>query len=177
MNILILGLGNILLSDEGVGVRVVEAFQERYEVPEGVEVIDGGTSGMDLIDLIERRDHLMVIDAVRTGDPPGTIIRLRGDEVPAFFRSRISPHQLGLSDVLAALKVLDTEPRGLTLIGIVPVELDLGLDLSPAITEKLPQILDMVGTELAALGIAVSAKKGSRHPANAVPGPGTPPRN
>lgn len=85
-NVLVLGVGNILLSDEGIGVRVVEALQQRYRVPEGVEMVDGGTCGMDLLDLIAGRDHLILVDAVATGGPPGTVVRLEGDEIPALFR-------------------------------------------------------------------------------------------
>ena len=152
MTILVLGLGNILLSDEGVGVRVVEALQQRYRIPDGVDVLDGGTSGMDMLDLIAKRDHLIVIDAVSTGDPPTTVIRLTGEAVPAFFQSKISPHQLGLSDVLAALRLLESEPAGITLIGIIPAALDLGLELSPTIAAKLDDLVAMVTEELATLG-------------------------
>lgn len=152
MTILVLGLGNILLSDEGVGVRAVEALQDRFDLPAGVEVVDGGTSGMDLLDQIAGREQLIVVDAIATGAPPATVVRLAGDEVPAFFRTRISPHQLGLSDVLAALRLLEAEPAAITLIGIVPDVLDLGLELSPAVGARLDTLVDMVAAELAAAG-------------------------
>jgi hydrogenase maturation protease len=156
MTILVLGLGNILLSDEGVGVRVVEALQERYRIPDGVDVVDGGTSGMDMLDMIANRDHLIVIDAVNTGEPPTTVLRLTGEAVPVFFRSKISPHQLGLSDVLAALRLLEAEPAGITLIGIVPAALDLGLELSPTIAAKLDDLVGMVRAELDTLGFPLA---------------------
>jgi len=152
MTVLVLGLGNILLSDEGVGVRAVEALQRQYRIPDGVDVVDGGTSGMDMLDMIANRDHLIVIDAVNTGEPPATVMRLTGEAVPVFFRSKISPHQLGLSDVLAALRLLESEPAGITLIGIVPAALDLGLELSPTIAAKLDDLVGMVRAELDTLG-------------------------
>ena len=152
MSVLVLGLGNILLSDEGVGVRVVEALQARFRIPDGVDVVDGGTSGMDMLDTIDGRDHLIVIDAVSTGAAPSTVVRLTDEDVPAFFRTKISPHQLGLSDVLAALTILDSAPAAITLIGIVPVALDLGLELSPTIAARLDDLVDMVRTDLATLG-------------------------
>ena len=158
MTVLVLGLGNILLSDEGVGVRVVEALQARYRIPDGVDVIDGGTSGMDMLDLMANRDHLIVVDAVNTGEPPTTVIRLAGEDVPVFFQSKISPHQLGLSDVLAALRLLEWEPAGITLIGIVPAALDLGLELSPAIAAKLDDLVAMVRAELDTLGFDLTPK-------------------
>jgi len=153
MNILVLGLGNILLTDEGVGVHAVEDFEQRYIVPEGVDIVDGGTSGMDMLDMMTDRDHIIIVDAVRTGAPPATVVHLAGDEVPAFFRTKISPHQLGLSDVLATLTIMDREPGGITLIGAVPVDMGTALGLSPAIAEKVPEMVDLVVTELAALGV------------------------
>lgn len=153
---LVLGVGNILLADEGVGVRVVEAFQQRYAVPEDVEVLDGGTAGMDLLDALSSRSHIVIIDAVRTGAEPGTIVRLIGSEVPALFSNRISPHQLGISDVLAILRLVDQEPEHIALIGIVPLDLELGLALSDAITAKVDEMADLVAAELRRHGFAVT---------------------
>ncbi|MBK8908663.1 MAG: HyaD/HybD family hydrogenase maturation endopeptidase [Rhodospirillales bacterium] len=152
MSILILGVGNILLSDEGIGVRVVEAFEKRYAVPEDVEIVDGGTAGMDLLDVIEYRDHVIVVDAVKTGRPPGTVVRLTGDDVQGFFRTKISPHQLGLSEVLAALSLLDASPGGVTIIGVEPLDFSTSLDLSPTIAAKLDAMVEMVAEDLTALG-------------------------
>ena len=111
MNILVLGLGNILLSDEGVGVRIVEALEASHDLPDGVEVLDGGTSGMDLLDMVAERDCLIVADAVNAAGPPGRLIRLEGENIKVLFETRFSPHQLGLSDMLAALCLIDKAPR------------------------------------------------------------------
>ncbi|MBL8660942.1 MAG: HyaD/HybD family hydrogenase maturation endopeptidase [Rhodospirillales bacterium] len=145
---LILGLGNLLLSDEGIGVHAVGALVEQVQLPPDVEVLDGGTSGMDLLDQIAARVHLIVVDAVKTGRPPGSVVRLTGEEVPAFFQSRISPHQLGLSDVLAVLRLMDCAPERVTVIGVEPVCLDLGLALSPAVAACLPEVLALIRAEL-----------------------------
>lgn len=147
---LVLGLGNILLSDEGVGVRAVEELARQDPLPPDVEVLDGGTSGMDLLDQIAGRAHLIVIDAVRTGRPPASVVRLAGEEVPAFFSSRLSPHQLGLSDVLAVLRLMDAAPARITVIGVEPVCLDLDLELSPAVAARLPEVVALIHAELAA---------------------------
>jgi hydrogenase maturation protease len=152
-NVLVLGAGNILLSDEGIGVRVVEALQQRYQVPEGVEILDGGTCGMDLLDVIAGRDYLILVDAVNTGSPPGTVVRLTDDEIPAVFRTKSSPHQLGLQDVLALLRLLDASPARVTVIGVQPASLDLGLELTPLIAARLDEMVDMVADELAAIGL------------------------
>lgn len=158
MNVLVLGVGNVLLSDEGVGVRVVEALVEHFDLPEGVEVVDGGTSGMDMLDMIGDRDHLILVDAVRSAGGPGCVVRLSGDEVPAFFRTKISPHQLGISDVLAALRLLEKEPKGITLIGVQPLDLRTSLELSPPIAAKVERLVEMVVDELASLGFTVRPK-------------------
>lgn len=138
---LVLGLGNLLLSDEGAGVHVAQALQALAPPPEGVEIVDGGTSGMDLLDTIARRDRLTVIDAIRADAPPGTIVRLDGDAVQAFFRTRISPHQLGLSEVLAVLALTDEQPHEVEIIGIVPEDLSLGMTLSPSVAAACERVI------------------------------------
>ena len=153
MNVLVLGAGNILLSDEGIGVRVVEALQDRYQVPDAVEMLDGGTCGMDLLDVIAERDHLIIVDAVNTGSPPGTLVRLHDGQIPAVFRTKSSPHQLGLQDVLALLGLLETAPRHVTVIGVQPASLEIGLALTPAIAARLDELVEMVADELATLGL------------------------
>lgn len=153
MSILVLGVGNILLRDEGVGVRAVEALLARHVLPEGVEAIDGGTAGIDLLDLIAGRDHVILVDAVRGGRAPGGLVRLAGDEIPALSRARLSPHQLGLPEVLATLRLLGEAPGGLTLLGMEPADLDGGLDLSPEIAARLGDLVAMIVAELARLGV------------------------
>lgn len=152
MNVLILGLGNLLLSDEGVGVHAVNALQQRFQLPEGVDALDGGTSGMDLLDSIAGRDHLIVCDAVRSDELPGSVHRFDGEAIAAFFATRISPHQLGLSDVLANLELLGERPRHVTIIGVVPADLSLGTELSPAGREGMEQSIDFILEDLAAIG-------------------------
>jgi hydrogenase maturation protease len=156
--VLVLGLGNILLGDEGVGVRVAEALEAGYDFDPAVDIVDGGTSGMDMLDIIADRPHVVVIDAVNTGDRPGTLVTLTGEAAPAFFRNRISPHQLGLSDLLGALMLMDRSPRGLTLVGCVPESLDTSLDLTPRIAARLPEMVAMTVEALAGLGVRAVPK-------------------
>ena len=153
-----LGLGNILLRDEGVGVRVVEALAERYVLPAGIEVVDGGTAGMDLLDTLAGCDHLLICDAVRTGGPPGSVVKLAGDQIPALFQTRCSPHQLGLSDLLATLTLTGEAPATLTLIGIVPADLGLGLELSPAVAGVVGPAVECLAAELRGLGYPLALK-------------------
>jgi hydrogenase maturation protease len=153
MSILILGLGNILLEDEGIGVRTVEALQAGWRLPDSVVTVDGGTAGMDLLDTIAGHPHIIVVDAVRTGAEPGSIVVLEGDAVPAFFKGRVSPHQIGLSDMLAALRLQDEEPESVTVIGCVPFSMRTTLDLSPAMAARLPDMVAGVLAALARLGV------------------------
>ncbi len=95
MRILVLGVGNILLTDEAIGVRIVEALEQRYTLPDFVEILDGGTAGMELLGDMASRDHLIIADAiVSKKNAPGTIMVLRDDEVPALFTNKISPISL-----------------------------------------------------------------------------------
>src|SRR3990172_52879 len=154
-SVLVLGLGNILLQDEGVGVRVVEQLQRRYRIAGAVEVLDGGTAGMSLLEHIRNRDHLIVVDAVKTGQVPGTVITLSGDEVPAFFQSRVSPHQMGLADMLAALELMGEKPADVTVIGVEPKDLDVGLELSDLISARMDALVERLVGKLRSLGLEV----------------------
>ena len=155
--VLVLGMGNLLLEDEGLGVRALEVLQQRYEIPTEVELLDGGTTGMGLLDDISGREHLIVLDAVQTGDPPGTLVRLAGDDVPVYFGMRISPHQLGLSDVLATLELSGEKPAEVVVLGLVPQSLEMDLELSELIAEKLGALVESAVTELERLGYPVGS--------------------
>ena len=152
--VLVLGMGNILLEDEGLGIRALEVLQRDYEVPPGVELLDGGTTGMGLLDDIGGRDHLLVLDAVQTGEPPGTPVVMRGSDVPVYFGIRVTPHQLGLADVLATLELSGEQPGSVTVLGLVPQSLELTLELSELIRSKLGALVRLAVDELTALGYA-----------------------
>ncbi|MCM8596864.1 HyaD/HybD family hydrogenase maturation endopeptidase [Accumulibacter sp.] len=159
MRVLILGVGNVLLSDEGLGVRLVERLPSVCALPSTVEVLDGGTSGMEMLEQLEDLDALILVDAIRSGRRPGTPIRLAGDEVPTFFATKLSPHQIGMSDVLATLELLGRSPKSTVIIGLEPRSLALGTTLSREIEAAMPKLLDLVIAELIRLGVDVS-----RHP-------------
>jgi hydrogenase maturation protease len=152
MTTTLLGLGNILQQDEGVGVHVVRHIQTHYETP-GLEIVDGGTGGLSLLPFIEDRDHLLIVDAVDFGQEPGYIGILRNEEIPALFGVKASLHHLGLMDVLAAAQLLDQAPRDLCLIGIQPQTIALGLELSSLMVQKLPELVVAIITQLQAWGI------------------------
>jgi hydrogenase maturation protease len=156
LNVLVLGVGNILLSDEGAGVRAVEELQNRYNCPDTVEIVDGGTVGFELLPYFDDRSHILIIDAVKTGNKPGTIVRI--DDPPAFFQKKVSPHQIGIADVMGIAVITDNMPKNIALFGIEPKELSTGLNLSTEIARNLSRLVDMVVAELKSIGIKVQAK-------------------
>jgi hydrogenase maturation protease len=152
LSVLVLGIGNLLLMDEGTGVRAVHELERKYRYPKAVEVLDGGTSGIELLGYIRNKDHLILIDAVKSGHPPGTVVRVEGEDVPATFLTRISPHQLGISDVLAAAKLTGELPAQMVLFGIEPKIMDTGLSLSKEVEDNLGKLVEAVVEELRNLG-------------------------
>lgn len=154
MRILVLGVGNILLSDEGIGVRVIEALEQRYALPDSVDVLDGGTAGMELLEAMANRTHLIIVDAiVSRKSEPGEVLILRDDEVPVLFNNKISPHQLGLSDVLSALRFTGEFPGKITLVGVIPHSLEPNIGLTPTVEASLEPALQAVLTALAESGM------------------------
>ncbi len=159
MKIAVLGIGNILLSDEGIGVRVVEAIRERYEFPGSVEIIDGGTMGLDLLPFIEGKDSVLILDAVNIEKPPGTIVKIEGDEIPKFLSMKISVHQIGLPDMLSAAKLMGIMPEEICLIGIQPKNMETGLLLSDDVGDKLDSLIEIAMNKLEEWGIKATLKE------------------
>ncbi|MBI4684055.1 MAG: HyaD/HybD family hydrogenase maturation endopeptidase [Nitrospirae bacterium] len=159
MNILILGIGNILMMDEGVGVRAVEELERRFQFSENVELLDGGTSGMELLSYMSNRDYLIIIDAVKSGQLPGTVVRVEGEDVPARFMTRISPHQLGLSDLLAAASLTGELPKKMVLFGVEPKTIEMGLMLSDNVKANFDKLLHVVVEEIRKVGYDVEPRE------------------
>lgn len=163
MRILVLGTGNILLTDEAIGVHIAQALADRYILPDYVDVMDGGTAGMELLGSMAGCDHLIITDAIVTmKSAPGTIRILRDEEVPALFTNKISPHQLGLSDVLSALRFTGEFPAKLTLVGVVPASLELGIGMTPLLEAVVEPALQQVLAILRESGVE-AVKKEAAH--------------
>jgi len=145
---LILGVGNILLGDEGVGVRVVETLHDK-DLPEGVEVLDGGTASLDLLNSLADREKVIVIDAVQGGCEPGSIYRFTPDDVETPYEHATSLHQVGLLETLAIARQLGCTPREVIILGVEPASLEYGLGLSAQVAAAVPRAIDMVLAELA----------------------------
>lgn len=154
--ITVLGIGNILLQDEGFGVRVVERLAERYRFPDEVQVLDGGTLGMELVRFLSETKRLLIIDAINGEGPPGTFYRIAGDEVQAYFREKVSMHELGIKDVLAVLGVTGHPVDEVVIMGVQPQSLDIGLELTPIVAEALDKAVIAALTELKRWQVEVS---------------------
>jgi hydrogenase maturation protease len=146
-SILILGVGNILLGDEGVGVRVVEAMRD-IKLPDNVELVDGGTGAFDLLDIVADRKKVIIIDAVRGGGEPGAIYRFTPDDIEKQQQCLTSVHQVGLLNTLEMAKMAGYPPQSVIVCGIEPKRMDWGLELSPEVAAMVPRVIELIMSEL-----------------------------
>ena len=157
-DIMVLGIGCILFSDEGFGVRVVEKMEKLYEFPENVLLVDGGVLGINLLGVISKPKHLIVVDAIRSKGEPGDLYRLEGDAIPERIRAKNSLHQVDFLEALTLCQALDHVPKTV-IIGVEPQDIETtSLDLTSPIQAKVEPVIEMVLAELERLG--VSYKKG-----------------
>jgi len=159
---LVLGIGNVLWADEGFGVRAVEAFHAAYALPATVELLDGGTQGMNLLEPVVSHGAVLVFDAIDFGLEPGSLRVLRGREVPAWAGTKMSLHQQSFQELLAIADLQGRFPPKLTLIGVQPERLaDFGGSLSECVRERLPLAVELAALELAGWGLAAQPRSGA----------------
>lgn len=149
----VFGIGNLLLSDEGAGIHAIRALRERYILPEGLDVVDGGTMGLDLLPYVEGAERLLIVDAVDLGAEPGTVGVIEGERVRRFLDTKFSVHQIGLPDMLFAAELKGILPRELCIVGIQPAEIETGLDMSEAVAKNFETLLEAVVGRLSRWGI------------------------
>ncbi len=149
MSVLVLGLGNLVHSDDGLGVHAIQLLQTDPRVPSDVTLIDGGTQGLGLIPHISGFDRVLVIDAIDVGEAPGTLLRLEGralDNLPG----KASVHALGFADLMIALKLLDSSPEEVVLLGVQPQSTkDWSAELTPAVERALQKLPALVLEQIA----------------------------
>lgn len=146
--VLILGLGNLLLGDEGIGVRVVEELKG-LELPDGVTVAEGGTSGLGLVGLMEGYQRVIIVDAADMGHSPGRVVRFTPLEAQLkTVEAPLSLHQIGLGEVLALAEALEVAPAELVIIGVQPSRVEMGRGLSPQVEGAIPRIIRIILGEL-----------------------------
>lgn len=150
--LLVLGLGNVICRDDGLGVAAVLRLLDGFRPAPGVRVLDGGTLGLALLPTLEAADTVLIVDAIRSEGPPGSLVRLEGEDVAQAAHDRLSVHQVGVSDLIGAARWQGSLPRRLLLLGLVPESIDLGLERTPAVEAALPALVDAVRAECAALG-------------------------
>jgi len=138
----VLGIGNIILSDEGFGVRVVEYLQKNFTLPENIQLIDGGTLGVELTHFITGTQRLLIIDSIDGGAEGGKIFHLRGDEIKKHFAQKISAHEVGIQDVLTMLELSNKKIPHVELIGAQPFNLEAGTELTPQMSKLVPLFAD-----------------------------------
>lgn len=160
-HIMVLGVGNILFTDEGLGIRAIEKLMDRYEFPENVSIQDGGVLGINLLGIISEADYLIVVDAIKNGGPPGTLYRLEGDEIPKRILAKNSLHQVDLLEALTLCQILDKVPETV-ILGIEPKDIKTtGIELTAPIQERIESLIDMVLRELDGLGAKARLKGGN----------------
>lgn len=157
--VLVLGIGNLLWADEGFGVRAVEAFNDAYVAAPGVQLLDGGTQGLNLLEPVIASRCVLVFDAIDFALAPGTLKVLRGPEVPAWAGTKMSLHQSGFQELLAIAELQNRFPEKLTLIGVQPQRLsDFGGSLSASVRAQVPAAVELAAAELASWGCAPSRR-------------------
>lgn len=158
VDVMVLGIGCTLYSDEGFGVRVVEKMQREYEFPDDVLLVDGGVLGINLLGVISKPVHLIVVDAIRNKGKPGDLYRLAGDAIPERIRAKNSLHQVDFLEALTLCQALDHVPQTV-IVGVEPEDIDtMCVDLTPVTQSKIDDVIAMVLAELDRLGVKYSMK-------------------
>jgi hydrogenase maturation protease len=142
------------MGDDGFGLAVLARLGERWQLPEDVELVDGGTWGMSLLPTIEDSDHVLFLDAINTGSAPGTIAVIEREQLPKYFMLKLSPHQIDIREVLAACELRGTLPDVTEAYGAQPEVIDMSTELSPALAARVDEVADLVGARLGRLGHA-----------------------
>jgi hydrogenase maturation protease len=137
---LVIGCGNLLGADDGVGLTALEHLRA-WDLPPDVELADGGTWGLNLLPLIEGATRVLLLDAVKTGADPGSLTTLERDQIPRFLSTKVSPHQIDLREVLALAEFRGTLPQETVVIGIEPERIEMSADLSPAVAERVDDLV------------------------------------
>ncbi len=140
-NFLVLGLGNLLMNDDAAGLRAVYALQERYPDRENLQIVDGGTLGLDLLGHVAWADKLLLLDAINISEAPGTVAVIAGDDINPVLSQRISPHQVGLKDLLEAAELIGDRPPEVELLGIQYDNINMEMTLSEEVERGLPRLI------------------------------------
>lgn len=150
--VVVIGLGNPLMGDDGLGLSALDELRSGYALPDEVELVDGGTWGMNLLPTIEEADELILIDAIDAGQTPGTFVRLERDRLPRYLATKISPHQVDLRDVLGLAELRGTLPANTVALGLQPESVELRNSLSDLLRCRVGALAEAVVAELVRRG-------------------------
>lgn len=156
---LVLGLGNPLMGDDGVGLVALARLRADHEIPPEVRLVDGGTWGMNLLPMIEAAERVLLLDAINTASPPGTVTTLERHELPRYFAHKISPHQIDLREVLALAEWRGTLPAEMAAFGIQPASIEMRHGLSPEVEAEVNALVALAVARLEALGHSCPARR------------------
>jgi hydrogenase maturation protease len=152
--VMVLGIGSILYSDDGFGIRVIEQIERDFEFPDEVLVVDGGVLGINLLGVISKPKHLIVVDTMRNKGNPGDIYRIEGEAIPERIRAKNSLHQVDFLEALTLCQALDNVPKTV-IIGVEPEDIQtLSLVLTPTVQARIEPVIRMVLDELTRLGVS-----------------------
>jgi hydrogenase maturation protease len=149
----VIGLGNPIMGDDGFGLCALEQLALAWNFEDSVELLDGGTWGLSLIPSIEGARGVLFLDAIRTNNAPGTMVELRGDEIPRRLASKLSPHEIDLREVLAVLQLRGTLPAEVSAIGVEPEEVDLRHGLSATVRSRVSDVVRLAVARLGSWGV------------------------
>lgn len=159
MRTLIFGAGNLILSDEGFGVHCIKYLEDHFDFPEEVELFDGGTLGIMVTHKIEEAERVFIVDTVETSGEPGDVFRFEKEDIMLNrLPVKLSPHQIGIQEMLYISEMRGECPDRISLLGVIPASLDAGSELSDTLNEKLPKVVGLLVDELRSLGHDVREK-------------------
>lgn len=156
--ITVLGVGNILLTDEGLGVHIINQLKEEYIFPPEVQLLDGGTMGMELLSYMRNTEYLLLVDAIKGGQEPGTVYEFQHEDTENYFTDHISVHEVGMQDILR-IRTLQEDPlKDAVVIGAEPASLELGFEVSPMVAPHMDEIKARVIKQLKKWNVEVTKR-------------------
>lgn len=160
MQVVVFGAGNLLLSDEGLGVHLVKRMNDTYEPSDEVEFYDGGTMGILATHKLEETEHVIIVDSLDAKGEPGELRKYRKEDIMLEkIPAKMSPHQIGLQEVLTLSELRGKAPNTITFYGVIPASLDSSVELSPEVSVRLAEIEDLIVSELKSMGIMLKKKQ------------------
>jgi len=160
----VVGLGNPLMGDDGVGLSALRQLDAGWTFDDSLQLVDGGTWGLKLLPALEGAEGIIFFDAVRSGEPPGTVVELRGDEIPRRLATKLSTHQVDLREVLALMSLRGTLPSRVSVVGVEPAFVDMSAALSPTVASRTADVVALAIDRLRAWGVCCTRRTEAAHP-------------